>query len=70
MFNLETNAMAAQIAAKSIAEKKALLHYWGLIKELGTAYYDVLGVLDQMAADENISTQTFVSFAINLLFSV
>lgn len=64
MFNLDTNAMAAQIAAKSTAEKKAFqscVAEYNAILEHGdhAVLYDFY---DRMVSNPDISVQSFVAF--------
>lgn len=58
MFNLDTNVMAAQFAAKSEAEKRALQKY--VVQLDGTRFSG--RVISDMVADPDISTQSFVAF--------
>lgn len=58
MFNLDTNAMAAQFAAKSEAEKRALQKH--AVQLNGTRFSGT--VISDMVTDPDISTQSFIAF--------
>ena len=66
MFNLDTNALTAQVAAKSTAEKKAIRNYvnkyYAVLNDGNFDFDDVSCLYDEMVADPDISVQTFVAF--------